>query len=228
MKSRPGSFERIWSFRKYRFIRKAQYFVRDSTWNEVSTHWEIFIFLLQNWFEMGTMEFCTHIFVRKRKKMFCIKQKRKKNSLAYYTHCWRKKRPSQIKKLRSFRQMNYLQLFLHLSVSSILWKITHWVCIWYVFSWGLSDSEVSTDLGSLIGNFDGEHSTNWKSSNCPATLILHEINFDWFQKFKIHPSIMFGILIFREFQTWKCHKFPKIFKLVNSGQNGKNGLFQNF
>ena len=40
---------------------------------------ERFLFLLQNWFEIGTMEFCTHIFVRKRKKiLFCIKQKRKR------------------------------------------------------------------------------------------------------------------------------------------------------
>ena len=35
----------------------------------------------------------------------------------------------------------------------------------------------STDLGSLIGNFDCGCSIVWKFSNFPATLILDEINF---------------------------------------------------
>ena len=41
-----------------------------------------------------------------------------------------------------------------------------------------------TDLSSLIGNFDWGYSTVWKFSHFPATLILREIYFGWFQRVK--------------------------------------------
>ena len=51
-----------------------------------------------------------------------------------------------------------------------------------------SDHDIvqSTDLGSLIGNFDCGHSTVWKHSTFPATLIFGEINVGSFQKVNIY------------------------------------------
>ena len=40
----------------------------------------------------------------------------------------------------------------------------------------------STDLGSIIGDFDCEYSTVWKFRNFPAFLVLCEINFGGFLK----------------------------------------------
>ena len=64
-----------------------------------------------------------------------------------------------------------------------------------------------TDLGSLIWDFD------WKFSNFPATLILHESIFGWFQRVKnysFNNFESFEFWFFEKFHTWKCEKFPKI------------------
>ena len=45
----------------------------------------------------------------------------------------------------------------------------------------LSSAEFFTDLGSLLGIFDCEYSTLCKLRNFPDTLILREINSNWFQ-----------------------------------------------
>ena len=75
----------------------------------------------------------------------------------------------------------------------------------------LYTSEFYTDLGSLIGNFDYAYSTVWKSSNFPATLILHEIDFGWFEKVKhCHFNNFEGLEFWflEKFHTWKCQKLP--------------------
>ena len=42
----------------------------------------------------------------------------------------------------------------------------------------------STDLSSLIGNFDCGYSIVWNFSHFPVTLPLRDINFGWFQRVK--------------------------------------------
>ena len=84
----------------------------------------------------------------------------------------------------------------------------------------------TTDLGSLIGNFDCEYSTEWKFSKSPATLILHEINFSWFQKVK---NAISTILEASNFDFWKIFtlenvKTPQKFKF-QSCSNGQSGSF---
>ena len=48
-----------------------------------------------------------------------------------------------------------------------------------------SQKKYSTDLGSLIANFDCEYSKVWKFIDFPPAPILREINFDLFQRVKI-------------------------------------------
>ena len=57
------------------------------------------------------------------------------------------------------------------------------------------------------------YSTVWKFSNFPATLILREINFGWFQKVKNCHFNNFGgfeFWFFEKLHTLKCQKIPKI------------------
>ena len=59
-----------------------------------------------------------------------------------------------------------------------------------------------TDLGSLNGTFDCGCTTVWKFSNFPATLILREINFSWYQRVKDwHFNLLGG------FEFWFLKNF---------------------
>ena len=50
----------------------------------------------------------------------------------------------------------------------------------------------------------------WKFSNFPAILIIREINFGWVQRVKTVISTILEAMIFWEFHSWKCQKYPKI------------------
>ena len=55
-----------------------------------------------------------------------------------------------------------------------------WVPIFSEYEF--TNPSLSTDLGSLFGNFEYGYFTLWKFINLPTTMILREINFGWFHK----------------------------------------------
>ena len=62
-------------------------------------------------------------------------------------------------------------------------------------------------------DFDCGYWTGWILSNFPATLILGEINFGWFQKVKNCPFNNFEgfeLWFYEKRYAWKCRKFPNI------------------
>ena len=74
----------------------------------------------------------------------------------------------------------------------------------------------STDLDSKIGNFDCGYSTEWKFSNLPAAMILHEINFSWFQKVKNCLCDYFEGFEFWFLKKFHIGKMSKNVKIPNS------------
>ena len=68
-----------------------------------------------------------------------------------------------------------LQFFFVLQVI-LIWQVKDLPCHFLIWT--------STDLGSLIGNFNCGYWTVWKFCIFSATMILREINFAWFQMVK--------------------------------------------
>ena len=72
---------------------------------------------------------------------------------------------------------------------------------------------ISSNFHNLIWHKVSWNCTMWKFSNFPATLILRDINFGWFQKVKnchFNKFEGFEYWFLEKFHIWKCQKFPKI------------------
>ena len=86
-----------------------------------------------------------------------------------------------------------------------------------------------TDQGSLIGNIYCEYSTVWKFSHFPATLILREINFRWFQKVKNSHVTNFGGFEFWLFENFKLENVKNVLKFkIQNLSHGQNAFFLGF